>query len=117
MGRFISSAVVGVPPSIMGVGPRYAIPHALEKAGLTVGDIDHYELNEAFASQALWSAEELGIPREKVNPLGGAIALGHPLGCTGARQIATLLHAMRRKQQRFGCVSMCIGTGMGMAAI
>jgi len=101
----------------MGVGPRYAIPVAVEKAGLKVGDIDVFEINEAFASQALWSVKELGIPLEKVNPLGGAIALGHPLGCTGARQIATLLHQLRRTKKRFGVVSMCIGTGMGAAGV
>jgi len=117
LGRFLSYAVVGVPPNIMGVGPRYAIPAAVEKAGLTVADIDQFEINEAFASQALWSVKELKIPLEKVNPLGGAIALGHPLGCTGARQIATLLHHLRRTKKRFGVVSMCIGTGMGAAGV
>jgi len=101
----------------MGVGPRYAIPVALEKAGLTVNDIDVFEINEAFATQALWSAQQLKIPLEKVNPNGGAIALGHPLGCTGARQIATLLHQLRRTKKRFGVTSMCIGTGMGAAAV
>eukprot|EP01120_Amphizonella_sp_Union-15-10_P001541 TRINITY_DN116_c0_g1_i1.p1 TRINITY_DN116_c0_g1~~TRINITY_DN116_c0_g1_i1.p1 ORF type:complete len:427 (-),score=90.08 TRINITY_DN116_c0_g1_i1:62-1342(-) len=117
LGRFISYAVAGVPPSIMGIGPAEAIPLALKKAGLTVGDIDTFEINEAFASQARYSAEKLKIDLEKVNPLGGAIALGHPLGCTGARQIATLLHHMRRNKQRFGVVSMCIGTGMGAAGV
>jgi acetyl-CoA acyltransferase 1 len=117
LGRFLSYAVVGVPPNIMGVGPRYAIPAAVEKAGLSLGDIDQFEINEAFASQALWSVKELKIPMEKVNPLGGAIALGHPLGCTGARQIATLLHHLRRTKKRFGVVSMCIGTGQGAAGV
>jgi len=117
LGRFLSYAVVGVPPNIMGVGPRYAIPVAVQKAGVTVGEIDQFEINEAFASQALWSAKELKIPLEKVNPLGGAIALGHPLGCTGARQIGTLLHHLRRTKKRFGVVSMCIGTGMGAAGV
>jgi acetyl-CoA acyltransferase 1 len=117
LGRFLSYAVVGVPPNIMGVGPRYAIPVAVEKAGLSVADIDQFEINEAFASQALWSVKELKIPMEKVNPLGGAIALGHPLGCTGTRQIATLLHHLRRTKKRYGVVSMCIGTGMGAAGV
>eukprot|EP01123_Difflugia_compressa_P012535 TRINITY_DN539_c0_g1_i4.p1 TRINITY_DN539_c0_g1~~TRINITY_DN539_c0_g1_i4.p1 ORF type:complete len:426 (+),score=97.06 TRINITY_DN539_c0_g1_i4:86-1363(+) len=117
LGKFVSSAVAGVPPNIMGVGPAYAIPSALEKAGLTVGDIDVFEINEAFASQAYYSINKLGIPLSKVNPLGGAIALGHPLGCTGARMIATLLHQLKRTNKRFGVVSMCIGTGMGMAAV
>jgi len=117
LGRFISSAVVGVPPNIMGVGPAFAIPVALEKGGLAVGDIDIYEINEAFASQASYCINKLGIPLSKVNPLGGAIALGHPLGCTGARMIGTLLHQLRRTKKRYGVVSMCIGTGMGMAAV
>jgi len=116
-GRFLSYAVVGVPPNIMGVGPRYAIPVAVEKAGLALKDIDQFEINEAFASQALWSVRELKIPLEKVNPLGGAIALGHPLGCTGARQIATLMHHLRRTKKRYGVISMCIGTGMGAAGV
>ena len=109
--------VVGVPPDIMGVGPLYAIPKALEKAGLSKDDIDVYEINEAFASQALYCVRELGIDADKVNPNGGAIALGHPLGCTGARMTATLLHEMKRKGHRYGVVSMCIGGGMGAAAI
>ena len=110
-------AVVGVPPDIMGVGPAVAIPAALERAGLTVADVDVYEINEAFASQCLYCVRELGIPMEKVNPNGGAIALGHPLGATGARQIATLLHELKRTKKRYGVVSMCIGTGMGAAAV
>ena len=109
--------MVGVPPDIMGVGPLYAIPKALEKAGLSKDDIDVYEINEAFASQALYCVRELGIDAAKVNPNGGAIALGHPLGCTGARMTATLLHEMKRKGHRYGVVSMCIGGGMGAAAI
>uniref|UniRef100_A0A6B2L573 acetyl-CoA C-acyltransferase n=1 Tax=Arcella intermedia TaxID=1963864 RepID=A0A6B2L573_9EUKA len=117
LGRYVSSAVAGVPPHIMGVGPAYAIPGALARAGLKVEDIDVYEINEAFASQAYYSITKLGIPLAKVNPLGGAIALGHPLGCTGARMIATLFHQLRRTKQRYGVVSMCIGTGMGMAAV
>lgn len=117
IGKFHSFSVVGVPPSIMGVGPAYAIPAALKQAGLQVNDIDSYEVNEAFASQALYSVRKVGIPEEKVNPNGGAIALGHPLGATGARQIATLLHHLHRTGGRYGVVSMCIGTGMGAAGV
>jgi acetyl-CoA acyltransferase 1 len=117
LGRFISYAVAGVPPSVMGIGPAFAIPLALRKAGLNVDDIDIYELNEAFASQALYCAKKLNININKINPLGGAIALGHPLGCTGSRQVATLLHYLKRKNLRYGVVSMCVGTGMGAAAV
>eukprot|EP01126_Amoeba_proteus_P046833 TRINITY_DN5313_c0_g1_i5.p1 TRINITY_DN5313_c0_g1~~TRINITY_DN5313_c0_g1_i5.p1 ORF type:complete len:321 (+),score=52.72 TRINITY_DN5313_c0_g1_i5:459-1421(+) len=117
IGKFHSFATVGVPPSVMGIGPAFAIPPALNQAGLTVEDIDQYEINEAFASQALYCVQKLGIPSEKVNPNGGAIALGHPLGCTGARQIATLLHNLKRTGGRYGVVSMCIGTGMGAAGV
>lgn len=119
LGVVRSYAVVGVPPDVMGIGPAYAIPEALRKAGLSVGDIDIYEINEAFASQAVYCVEKLGIPMERVNPKGGAIALGHPLGATGARQIATLLHELKRRGKKgaFGVVSMCIGTGMGAAAV
>jgi len=117
IGKFVSFAVVGVPPNIMGIGPAFAIPEALKKAGLTTKDIDVYEINEAFASQAIYSVETLGLDFAKVNPNGGAIALGHPLGCTGARQTATLLNELHRNKQRFGVVSMCIGTGMGAAAV
>lgn len=118
LGKFVSYAVVGVPPDIMGVGPAYAIPEAVKKAGLTLDDIDIFEINEAFASQALWCVNKLGIPKEKLNPKGGAIALGHPLGCTGARMIATLLHEMKRRgKPGYGVVSMCMGTGMGAAAV
>ncbi|BFY98683.1 hypothetical protein BsWGS_01723 [Bradybaena similaris] len=118
LGIFRSFAVKGCPPDIMGIGPAVAIPLALEKAGLKVNDVDIYEINEAFASQALYSVRKVGIPVERVNPKGGAIALGHPLGCTGTRQIATLLHELKRRGNRaFGVVSMCIGTGMGAAAV
>jgi acetyl-CoA acyltransferase len=109
--------VVGVAPDEMGVGPLYAIPAALERAGLSTDDIDIFEINEAFASQALYCIRELGIDMAKVNPNGGAIALGHPLGCTGARMTATLLHEMEKQDARYGVVSMCIGGGMGAAAI
>ncbi|KAJ9520193.1 hypothetical protein QJQ45_030117 [Haematococcus lacustris] len=119
LGIFRSFAAVGVDPAIMGVGPAAAIPAALAQAGLTTDDIDVYEINEAFASQASYSIAKLGIDESKVNPNGGAIALGHPLGATGARCTATLLHEMRRRGRaaRFGVVSMCIGSGMGAAAV
>ena len=90
---------------------------ALQRAGLTMNDIGLVELNEAFASQCLWCANELGLPMEKINPKGGAIAFGHPLGCTGARQVSTLLYELRRTKKRVGVTSMCVGTGMGMAAV
>lgn len=118
LGVLRSYAVVGVPPDIMGIGPAYAIPVALQKAGLTVDDVDIFEINEAFASQAVYCVEKLKLPLEKVNPLGGAVALGHPLGCTGARQVITLLNELKRRGKRaYGVVSMCIGTGMGAAAV
>ncbi|KAM9601685.1 3-ketoacyl-CoA thiolase, peroxisomal isoform 3-T3 [Trichechus inunguis] len=118
LGVLRSYAVVGVPPDIMGIGPAYAIPVALQKAGLTVGDVDIFEINEAFASQAVYCVEKLRIPPERVNPLGGAVALGHPLGCTGTRQVVTLLNELKRRGKRaYGVVSMCIGTGMGAAAV
>jgi len=117
LGRFLAHAVAGVPPEIMGVGPAFAIPKALEKAKLKISDIDIFELNEAFASQAIYCVEALGIDPKKVNPKGGAIALGHPLGCTGARQVATLFPELRRTKGRYGVISMCIGTGMGAAAV
>ncbi|KAG2490550.1 hypothetical protein HYH03_010944 [Edaphochlamys debaryana] len=116
---FRSFAAVGVDPSIMGIGPAVAIPAAVEKAGLTLDDIDVFEINEAFASQASYSVAKLGLDESKVNPNGGAIALGHPLGATGARCTATLLNEMKRRGRaaRFGVVSMCIGSGMGAAAV
>jgi acetyl-CoA acyltransferase 1 len=114
---FRSYAVEGVPPNIMGVGPVYAIPSALKKASLSIEDIDIYEINEAFASQAHYSIQALKLDPAKVNPNGGAIALGHPLGCSGARLVVTLLNEMRRERKRRGVVSMCIGTGMGAAAV
>ncbi|PNS16682.1 hypothetical protein CAC42_4646 [Sphaceloma murrayae] len=117
LGKFVAASIVGVPPLLMGVGPWKAIPVALEKAGIAVEDVDIFEINEAFASQALWCVNELKIPIEKVNPKGGAIAFGHPLGCTGARQVSTLLFELRRKKQSVGVTSMCVGTGMGMAAV
>jgi len=117
LGVFRSFAVAGVPPRVMGIGPVFAIPKAVEQAGLKLSDIDLFEINEAFASQALYSVRELGLSTDKVNVNGGAIALGHPLGCTGARLTASLLYEMRRRKSRFGVVSMCIGSGMGAAAV
>jgi acetyl-CoA acyltransferase 1 len=117
LGVWRGFAVKGVPPRIMGIGPGVAIPAVLEQVGLTKDDIGVYELNEAFASQATWSIDTLQLDPLRVNPNGGAIALGHPLGCTGARQIATLLNELHRTRQRYGVVSMCIGTGMGAAAV
>lgn len=117
LGKYVTSAVVGVPPRIMGVGPAYAIPIAVQRAGITLDQVDIFEINEAFASQAVYSVEKLGIPAEKVNPKGGAIAFGHPLGCTGARQIATLMPELKRQRKKIGVTSMCIGSGMGMAAV
>jgi acetyl-CoA acyltransferase 1 len=115
--RWITHSVAGVPPEIMGVGPAFAIPKALKQAGLKTTDIDIYELNEAFASQALYCMDVLKLDAKKVNPKGGAIALGHPLGCTGARQVATLLAELKRTGGKYGVVSMCVGTGMGAAAV
>jgi len=117
MAVFRSFAVAGVPPEIMGVGPAYAVPKALKRAGLTTKDIGVVELNEAFASQALYVIRELGLNPEIVNVNGGAIAVGHPLGCTGAKLTTTLLHEMKRRNIRYGLVTMCIGGGMGAAGI
>jgi acetyl-CoA acyltransferase 1 len=117
VGKFAAASVVGVPPLLMGIGPWKAIPVALGKAGITKDEVDIYEINEAFASQCLWCANELGLDPKKINPKGGAIAFGHPLGCTGARQISTLFTELRRTGQKIGVTSMCVGTGMGMAAV
>lgn len=117
IGRLMGFAVAGVPPEIMGIGPINAIPLALKQAGITLDQLDWIELNEAFAAQALAVIKTLDLPRDKVNPLGGAIALGHPLGATGAIRTATLLHGLRRTKGKYGMVTMCIGTGMGAAAI
>ncbi len=117
LGVLKSYQVVGVAPEIMGIGPKVAIPKAVEKAGLSLDDIGLFEINEAFASQAVHCVQALGIHADKVNVNGGAIALGHPLGCTGAKLTATLLHEMRRRKVRYGVVSMCIGGGMGAAAV
>ncbi|MDO8988497.1 MAG: acetyl-CoA C-acyltransferase [Sideroxyarcus sp.] len=117
IGKFHSFSVAGVPPEVMGIGPKEAIPRVLKQAGLTLQDMDWIELNEAFAAQSLAVINELGLDPAKVNPLGGAIALGHPLGATGAIRTATLLHGMRRHKQKYGLVTMCIGTGMGAAGL
>ena len=117
LARFVSFAIRGVPPEIMGIGPKEAIPAALKNAGLTLEQMDWIELNEAFAAQALAVRQDLGLDPAKVNPLGGAIALGHPLGATGAIRSATVIHGLRRRNQRYGMVTMCVGTGMGAAGI
>jgi acetyl-CoA acyltransferase 1 len=117
LGKFVSASVIGVPPLLMGIGPWKAIPIALQKAGIEKNDVDIYEINEAFASQCLWCTNELGLDIQKVNPKGGAIAFGHPLGMTGARQISTLLYELKRRGEKIGVTSMCVGTGMGMAAV
>ena len=117
MGKFVASAVVGVKPLLMGIGPWKAIPVALERAGISKDEVDVYEINEAFASQCLWCLRELGLDESKVNPNGGAIAFGHPLGCTGARQVSTLFNELGRSGNKVGVTSMCVGTGMGMAAV
>jgi acetyl-CoA acyltransferase len=117
LARFVGFSVAGVKPEIMGIGPKEAIPKALKQAGLTRDQIDWIELNEAFAAQALAVIRDLGLDPARVNPLGGAIALGHPLGATGAVRVATLVHAMRRRKLKHGMVTMCIGTGMGAAGI
>ena len=117
LARFVSYASRGVPPHIMGIGPVEAIPAALKSAGLQQQDIDWYELNEAFAAQSLAVMNTLGLDPAKVNPMGGAIALGHPLGATGAIRAATVVHALRRHQKRYGMVTMCVGMGQGAAGI
>jgi acetyl-CoA acyltransferase 1 len=118
LGVFRSFSAVGVDPAVMGIGPAKAIPDAVAKAGISISDVDLFELNEAFASQALYCQKHLGLDDAKVNVNGGAIALGHPLGCTGSRCTATLLHEMaKRPGSRYGVVSMCIGSGMGAAAV
>ena len=117
LARFVSFAVKGVPPEIMGIGPKFAIPAALAIAGLKADDMGWIELNEAFAAQAVAVINDLGLDRTKVNPMGGAIALGHPLGATGAIRSATLVHALHRRNLKYGMVTMCVGTGMGAAGI
>jgi acetyl-CoA acyltransferase len=117
LARFVDFAVAGVKPEIMGIGPIEAIPKVLRRSGVTQDQLDWIELNEAFAAQALAVIGQLGLDPAKVNPLGGAIALGHPLGATGAIRVATLVHGLRRRKQKLGMVTMCIGTGMGAAGI
>jgi acetyl-CoA acyltransferase len=117
LARFVSFAAKGVPPEIMGIGPIEAIPAALRYAGLTQNDIDWFELNEAFAAQSLAVINTLGLDPSKVNPMGGAIALGHPLGATGAIRAATVIHALHRHQLKYGMVTMCVGMGQGAAGI
>ena len=117
MGRFLGYAVAGVPPDIMGIGPIKAIPKVLKQAGLTQDALDWIELNEAFAAQSLAVIKALGLDTTKINPLGGAIALGHPLGATGAIRVATLMHGLKRAKKKYGMVTMCIGTGMGAAGL
>lgn len=117
-GKFVSFAVAGVPPRIMGIGPVFAVPKAIKLAGLkSVNEVDLFEFNEAFASQATYGIEKLGLDRSKTNVKGGAIALGHPLGATGARMIATLLPELKRRGKKVGGITMCIGTGMGACGI
>ncbi|MCC8361503.1 acetyl-CoA C-acyltransferase [Lysobacter sp. A6] len=117
LAKFRSFSVAGVRPEVMGIGPIAAIPKALQQAGITIDQLDWIELNEAFAAQALAVIRDSKLDPAKVNPLGGAIALGHPLGATGAVRTATIVHGLRRRQQKFGMVTMCIGTGMGAAGI
>jgi 3-oxoadipyl-CoA thiolase len=117
LARFVASAVAGVDPRVMGIGPIPAVRKVLERAGITTGDLDLVELNEAFASQSLAVIRELGIDEERVNVNGGAIALGHPLGMSGARLVVSLLHELRRRAGRFGLATLCVGVGQGQAAL
>lgn len=117
IGKWAGTQVVGCKPDEMGIGPAVAIPKLLDYTGISKDEVGIWEVNEAFASQALYCLRKLGIDESKVNPKGGAIALGHPLGATGARQLATLLPEMERQGQEIGVISMCIGTGMGMASL
>jgi acetyl-CoA acyltransferase len=117
IGKFLGFSVAGVPPEIMGIGPKEAIPRVLKQVGRTLQDMGWIELNEAFAAQSLAVIGDVGLNPEIVNPLGGAIALGHPLGATGAIRTATLMHGLRRRKQKYGMVTMCIGTGMGAAGV
>ena len=117
LARFVKFDIAGVAPEVMGIGPKEAIPKVLKAAGMSKNQLDWIELNEAFAAQALAVMKDLELDPAKVNPLGGAIALGHPLGATGAVRVATLVHGMRRRKQKYGMVTMCIGTGMGAAGI
>jgi acetyl-CoA C-acetyltransferase len=117
LGRFLGFAVAGCEPDEMGIGPVYAVPKALARLGLKVSDIDLWELNEAFAVQVLYCRDTLGIPPERLNVNGGAIALGHPLGCTGCKLTIQLLQDMKRLHKKYGMVSACVGGGQGIAGI
>ena len=117
LGAFVASAVAGVDPRVMGIGPVPAVRKLLDRAGIGVDDLDLVELNEAFASQSLAVVRELGLDEEKVNVNGGAIAIGHPLGMSGARLVVTLLHELRRRGGRYGVATMCVGVGQGQAAL
>ncbi|KAG0647556.1 Peroxisomal 3-oxoacyl-thiolase [Hyphodiscus hymeniophilus] len=117
VGKFCGATIIGLEPRIMGIGPSYAIPKILGKVGLSIDDVDVFEINEAFASMGVYCVDKLGLDPAKVNPRGGAIALGHPLGCTGTRQIVTALSELRRQDKRVAVTSMCVGTGMGMAGV
>jgi acetyl-CoA acetyltransferase family protein len=117
MARIVATAVAGVDPSVMGIGPVPAVRKVLARAGIGVGDLDHVELNEAFAAQAVACIRELGLDAARVNPYGGAIALGHPLGASGARVLTTLVHGLRRTGGRWGLATMCIGVGQGIAVL
>ncbi len=117
LARFVAFATAGYKPEEMGIGPVYAIPKALKMAGLKLEDIDVFELNEAFATQSLAVIKEAGLDPKKINPNGGAVALGHPLGCTGAKLTATIIRELKRRNGRYGIVTMCVGGGMGAAGI
>jgi acetyl-CoA C-acetyltransferase len=117
LGTFVASAVAGVDPRVMGIGPVPAVRKLLERAGVEAADLDLVELNEAFASQSLAVIRELGLDRDKVNVNGGAIALGHPLGMSGARLVVSLLHELRRRGGRYGLATLCVGVGQGQAAL
>ena len=117
LARVVSTGVAGVDPAVMGIGPVKAVPRALEAAGLSLDEIDLIELNEAFAAQVLACVGELGIDEERLNVNGGAIALGHPLGCSGARLTTTLVRELRRRGGRYGVASLCVGVGQGLATV
>lgn len=117
LAKYVASTIAGLAPRIMGIGPTIAIPKLLAQTGITIADIDVVEINEAFASMAVYCRDNLGLTAEKMNPRGGAIALGHPLGATGARQIVTGLSELRRQKKKMLLTSMCVGTGMGMAGL
>ena len=117
LGAFVASAVAGVDPRVMGIGPIPAVHKLLERAGIDASQLDLVELNEAFASQSLAVIRELGLDEEKVNVNGGAIALGHPLGMSGARLVVSLLHELRRRDGRYGLATLCVGVGQGVAAL